>query len=52
MDLPRSRLVAIVGEALDRRYYGDSVRFAERYFREYLARGGDLAPDHPPAPPR
>jgi len=36
-DVPRRRVVAIVGEALDRRYYGDSVRFAEAYFRDYLA---------------
>jgi hypothetical protein len=37
VDVPRRRVIAIVGEALDRHYYGDSVRFAEAYFRDYLA---------------
>jgi hypothetical protein len=36
-DVPRRRVIGILGEALDRRYYGDSVRFAEAYFRDYLA---------------
>lgn len=52
MDLPRARLIAIVGDPLDRRYYGDSVRFAERYFREYLARGGGLSAEAEPSLPR
>jgi hypothetical protein len=38
VDVPGRRIVAILGERLDRTYYGDSVRFAEAYFREYLAR--------------
>jgi hypothetical protein len=37
VDVPRRRIVAILGEPLDRSYYGDSVRFAESYFRDYLA---------------
>lgn len=37
VDVPRRRIVAILGERLDRRYYGDSVKFAEAYFRDYLA---------------
>jgi hypothetical protein len=52
MDLPRSRLIAIAGDRLDRRYYGDSVRFAERYFRDYLARGDDLSAELEGPPPR
>ncbi len=52
MDLPRSRLIAIVGDRLDRHYYGDSVRFAERYFRDYLARGDDLSAEPEASPPR
>jgi hypothetical protein len=37
VDVPRRRIIAILGERLDRRYYGDSVKFAEAYFRDYLA---------------
>jgi hypothetical protein len=37
LDFPAKRLLAILGEALDRRYYGDSVRRAERCWRHYLA---------------
>jgi hypothetical protein len=37
LDLPRRRLIAIWGERLNRRYYGDSVRFAERRWQEYCA---------------
>lgn len=37
VDVARRRIVAILGERLDRSYYGDSVRFAEAYFRDYLA---------------
>ncbi len=33
-----SRIFVILGEALTRSYYGDSVRFAERRWREYCAR--------------
>lgn len=40
VDVPGQRIVAILGERLDRAYYGDSVKFAEAYFREYLARRG------------
>ena len=36
LDLPRQRLIAISGEALDRSYYGDSVRLAERRWQRYL----------------
>ena len=35
IDTPRRRILAIVGEALDRAYYGDSVRLAERRWRDY-----------------
>ncbi|MGC4087895.1 MAG: hypothetical protein QM756_08360 [Polyangiaceae bacterium] len=46
LDPKRKRLLALLGERLDRTYYGDSVRFAERRFREYRAREflGALAP--------
>jgi hypothetical protein len=48
LDLPGQRLLAISGEALDRRYYGDSVRRAEKRWREYCAAraalGVELAP--------
>jgi hypothetical protein len=36
LDFPGKRLLAIVGEALDRRYYGDSVGRAERRWQLYL----------------
>jgi len=36
LDLPRRRLIALLGESLDRVYYGDSVRRAEQAFRRYL----------------
>jgi hypothetical protein len=35
LDFPAKRLIAILGEALDRRYYGDSVRRAEQRWRAY-----------------
>lgn len=35
IDAPRRRILAILGEALDRSYYGDSVRLAERRWRDY-----------------
>jgi hypothetical protein len=35
IDAPRRRILAILGEALDRAYYGDSVRLAERRWRDY-----------------
>jgi hypothetical protein len=37
LDFPAKRLLAILGEALDRSYYGDSVRRAERRWQHYLA---------------
>lgn len=43
LDFPAKRLIAIVGETLDRRYYGDTVRLAEQRWQAYLARrGGEL----------
>lgn len=38
LDFPAKRLIAIVGEALDRRYYGDTVRLAEQRWQAYLSR--------------
>jgi hypothetical protein len=35
IDAPRRRILAILGEVLDHAYYGDSVRLAERRWREY-----------------
>jgi len=35
VDAPRRRILAILGETLDRAYYGDSVRLAERRWRDY-----------------
>ena len=35
IDTPRRRILAILGEPLDRAYYGDSVRLAERRWRAY-----------------
>jgi hypothetical protein len=37
IDVARERILVLLGEALDRAYYGDSVRFAERRFREFLS---------------
>ena len=37
LDFPARRLIAILGEALDRRYYGDSVKRAEARWTEYCA---------------
>jgi hypothetical protein len=39
IDVTARRLLALVGDALTRQYYGDSVRLAERRWREYLERG-------------
>jgi hypothetical protein len=36
LDFPGKRLIAILGEALDRSYYGESVRRAERRWQDYL----------------
>lgn len=38
IDVPRKRLVALLGEALDRAYYGDSVQFAEARWSAYQER--------------
>jgi hypothetical protein len=38
LDFPERRLLAILGEPLDRRYYGDSVRRAEARWSRYLNR--------------
>ncbi len=35
LDFPARRLIAILGETLERSYYGDSVRRAERRWQEY-----------------
>jgi hypothetical protein len=37
LDHPARRLIAILGESLDRGYYGDSVKRAEARWREYCA---------------
>jgi hypothetical protein len=37
IDVPNRRILAILGEPLDRSFYGDSVRLAERKWREYCA---------------
>ncbi len=37
IDVPKKRILVILGEPLDRAFYGDSVRFAERKWREYSA---------------
>jgi hypothetical protein len=44
VDVARRRIVVILGERLDRRYYGDSVKFAEAYFRDYLEKQQEFAP--------
>ena len=38
LDFPAQRLLAIWGEPLERRYYGDSVRHAEQRWRQYCDR--------------
>jgi hypothetical protein len=35
IDVPGKRILVILGEPLDRSFYGDSVRLAERKWREY-----------------
>jgi hypothetical protein len=37
IDVPNRRILLILGEPLDRSFYGDSVRLAERKWREYCA---------------
>ncbi len=37
LDAPGRRIVALLGEPLTRAYYGDSVKLAERRWREYCA---------------
>lgn len=39
LDVPGQCLVALIGDALTRTYYGDSVRRAEQRWSEYLGRG-------------
>jgi hypothetical protein len=36
LDFPARRLIAILGETLDRNYYGDSVKRAEKRWQQYL----------------
>jgi hypothetical protein len=38
LDFPAKRLLAIWGESLDRRYYGDSVKHAEQRWQQYCER--------------
>jgi hypothetical protein len=47
IDVPRKCVLAILGERLNRSFYGDSVRFAERKWREY----GSIATAHQPRDP-
>ena len=35
IDVPGKRILAILGEPLNRAYYGDSVRLCERRWREF-----------------
>lgn len=37
IDVPGQRILVILGEPLDRCFYGDSVRLAERKWRDYCA---------------
>jgi hypothetical protein len=37
IDVPRKCVLAILGEPLDRSFYGDSVRLAEKKWREYVS---------------
>jgi hypothetical protein len=37
LDLPQNRLLLLLGEALDRSYYGDSVKRAEAMWQRYAA---------------
>jgi hypothetical protein len=45
IDPAKNRGIVILGEAFDRSFYGDSVRRAERVWREFL--GGDLRATQP-----
>jgi hypothetical protein len=48
LDYPRRRLIAILGETLDRAYYGDSVRRAEQRWQRYCAElSAELGADAP-----
>jgi hypothetical protein len=48
LDFPARRLIAILGETLDRAYYGDSVKRAEQRWKQYVehaaVRAGREAP--------
>ncbi|HKO89989.1 MAG TPA: hypothetical protein VJU61_02490, partial [Polyangiaceae bacterium] len=44
LDVPRRRVLMILGEGLDRAYYGDSVRFAEQRWRQYCRELGAAVP--------
>ena len=44
IDVPRRRILAILGEALNRAYYGDSVRLAEQRWRQYCGELEAVAP--------
>jgi hypothetical protein len=46
IDAPGKRILVILGEALDRSFYGDSVRLAERKWLEYC----ELTTAHPQGP--
>jgi hypothetical protein len=43
IDVPRRQVLVLLGEPLDRAYYGDSIRFAEQRWREYCAQATPLA---------
>jgi hypothetical protein len=47
LDFPAKRLLAICGEPLDRRYYGDSVKHAEQRWQQYCDRTSTLRNDTP-----
>jgi len=42
IDVPRRQVLVLLGEPLDRAYYGDSLRFAEQRWREYCAEAAPL----------
>jgi hypothetical protein len=43
VDVPRKQVVLLLGEALTRAYYGDSVRLAEQRWSEYGSQAAPLA---------
>jgi hypothetical protein len=47
LDFPAQRLLAISGEALNRRYYGHTVRHAEQRWQQYCDRPSKLRNDTP-----